>query len=841
MSITKNYFRKLNRADISFILKNLNINANATEGWVTVKSPLRDDKTPSFGINVETGSWKDHATNEHGSIIDLIKEVKGFQDNIEVKKWLDDLLNRKTSNVNEYSGSSFEIDDSFKDPIDRIPDIPLSEIANRKGSFEEPSYIEISEYEDSELIEQILDHDGLKPSTLEIFNCKLTSDYGDLELVMPYPTGGQRYNRVNGEKHIRQLDGSKPTESFFGIQNHEAKETLIIAKSPREAMLVDQELGDKYAVIGLCGAESSKLTVSQQSIIKELRGVHETVITILDCDTDKAHDIAKGLAKNIKSITRDHCDVKYLNIHDISNGKHKDLADLYRDKRKLSLDLVKACEVKEQPVINSKDRFWNSKGKINNARLLEFLEREGLFKRYTGTDYVSYRDDGTFIYEVSEHQIRDHVREYLDAIPREVLSEDLKNEVVSRLITMNASNLLHSAKNKEHLNLSKDGKEFSLLFYKDVYIKVTQNGVEYFKYTELKGSTWHSELIPRSAPKNVTNSRGEYEEFIEMATGNDAKRKRSAMQCIGYMLHRFKNKAVVKAVILTDEKIGENNTSNGGTGKTIFAKSLEHIRPIHTIPGKQFDSGHRFAFMDYQEKYRIILIDDVRENFDFTGLFTVITGELPVERKHENRTTIPFDRSPKIILTSNDPILGKGDSFRRRQFILEFASTFNSRFTPLEHFGHLLFDDWDEQEWYKFDSFMIRCLQEYLKNGLNQVLVNYGLRQIITETTQSFFEWAEEYLELNVEYDQRRLFRGLSETKVTYDEGSVKPKNSKGEYFPSFRMIDSKALLDSQIRTFKTYLEKYCEYKGWLMNSRNTDGNTLIWFVKVEEEEEEDK
>lgn len=827
---------QLNEAEISLIFKNLYINVDTTKEWDTIKSPLRTDRNPSFSINTKTGSWKDFATQEHGSIIDLIRGVNQFNNNIQVKEWLDELLNRKPGDEDKFSISSSKFDDSFRDPIDSIPDISLKEIANRKGSFEEPNYIEISEYEDSELIEQILDHDGLKPSTLEIFNCKFTSDFGDLELVIPYSTGAQRYKRANGDKQIKQLRGSKPTETFIGIQNHEVKQTLIIAKSPREAMLADQELGELFAVIGLCGPETDKLTISQQSIIKELRSVHETIITILDCDTEKAHDIAKDFAKNIKSITGDHCNVKYFNIHDISNGRHKDLADLYRAEGKLHIDIENASEVKAEPVFNLKDKFWNRKGAINTAKLLKFLERNGLFKRDTATGYTAYRDDGTFIREVLEHQLIDQLRNHIQEIPKEILPDDLKNEVESRLINMHASKLLQAAKNRKQLNLSQDGKDFSLMFYEDTYIKVTKDDIEYFEYSELDGSIWYTEQIQRPAPKVISANGGEYEEFIDIVTGQDPKRKQSAMQCIGYMLHRFKNKAVAKAVILTDEKIGETNESNGGTGKTIFAMALEYIRPLHDISGKYFDSGNRFAFMDYQEKYRIILIDDILKNFDFANLFTVITGDLPVERKHVNRITIPFDRAPKIIITSNNPLTGKGESYKRRQFILEFAPFFDSKYSPFDYFGHFLFDEWDDAEWLKFDSFMIRCIQEYLKNGLNEVLVNYEQRQVITETSQSFFEWAEQYLELNVEYDQRRLFRGLSEMNVTYDEGSIKPKNSKGKYFPSFRMIDNKALLDNQIRTFKEFLKIYCTYKGWLMNSRNTDGNTLIWFVKIEED-----
>lgn len=831
-------YKKLDTWEVAQVLKALNIKVKSTNGWQRMSSPFREDKNPSFSIDPINGSWKDFGTGETGSIIDLIKKSENFTTNKEVKEWLDHVLNRIGNYSKPAKKSNFKIIDQSDQLKDTIPEITLKEIANRSISYDSSKFQDINDHTDSEILKEILDYDGLTQETLERYNCKLTEEYGNTELIFPYPTGAQRYRRVNNEKHILQLKGSKPTESFFGIDNLEPKNTLIIAKSPREAMLVAQELGEQYAVIGLSSAEISKLTMDQKSIIKELKDVHDRIITILDCDTEEAHMIAKDFAKNIKTITGDDCEVLYLNIHKISSGTYKDLADIYRDEGVLKFDLSQACEVEPQPVFNEKDKYWNSKGKINPSKLLTFLEKEGLFKRYSGKNCIAYRDDGTFIYEISEHQIKDFIRQHLDSISPDHLPEDIKNEVVSRLITMNANNLLQTTNEKELDNLSKDDKNFSLVFYKDVFIKVTKDAIEHLEYSELEGSIWHSEMIKRSAPKEVLNEPGEFEEFIELITGNNAKRKQSAMECIGYMLHRYKNKAFVKAVILTDEKVGQNNSSNGGTGKTIFAKALQHIRPIHVIAGKQFDSGHRFAFMDYQEKYQIILIDDIKKNFDFAGLFTVISGELPVERKHENRILIPFARSPKIIITSNDPITGDGESYKRRQFILEFAPKFDSKRTPLEHFGHLLFDDWDDQEWKKFDSFMIRCIQQFLDNGLNEVLVNYEQRKIITDTCQSFYEWAETYLELDVEYDQRQLFRGVSEINVTYDAGVIKPKNSKNEYFPSYRLVDSKQLSETQIRTFKTFLERFCEYKGWEMKSRHTDGDTIIWFVKQDEEDE---
>lgn len=51
----------------------------SSDGWVLFNSPLRDDKKASFSINVETGGWKDFATNETGDFADLVARIQNIE------------------------------------------------------------------------------------------------------------------------------------------------------------------------------------------------------------------------------------------------------------------------------------------------------------------------------------------------------------------------------------------------------------------------------------------------------------------------------------------------------------------------------------------------------------------------------------------------------------------------------------------------------------------------------------------------------------------------------------------------------------------------------------------
>lgn len=49
-------------------------------GWWMARSPWREDHTPSLGVSLTTGIWKDFATGDGGDIIDL--SMRLFGDNL---------------------------------------------------------------------------------------------------------------------------------------------------------------------------------------------------------------------------------------------------------------------------------------------------------------------------------------------------------------------------------------------------------------------------------------------------------------------------------------------------------------------------------------------------------------------------------------------------------------------------------------------------------------------------------------------------------------------------------------------------------------------------------------
>ncbi len=199
------------------------------------------------------------------------------------------------------------------------------------------------------------------------------------------------------------------------------------------------------------------------------------------------------------------------------------------------------------------------------------------------------------------------------------------------------------------------------------------------------------------------------------------------------------------------------------------------------------------------------MFDDVKKNFSFESLFSLITEGITLEYKGQDAIKLPIQKSPKILITTNYTVGGVGGSFERRKFEIEMSSYFNSSNTPLDHFGHLLFDEWNEVEWSRFDSYMVNCLQYYLTNGLvvNE-FNNLQVRKFIKETSFEFYEWTKEGA---IKHNERHVKAN------TFNEFI-------NEYPDYVKWLSQKK--------FKRWLESYAKFKD--MEYKEGVSQTGRWF-----------
>ena len=383
--------------------------------------------------------------------------------------------------------------------------------------------------------------------------------------------------------------------------------------------------------------------------------------------------------------------------------------------------------------------FWTKteKGviKVIPFLLKKFLETNGFYKyEPDGTNsFVFVRLQNNLLDHTSEADIKDFVLTYL--MDNDLF--DIYNYFASatKFFKEDFLNLLSSV----NLHFVKDTRSSSYLYYRNCAVKVSYDKVETIDYIDLGGYVWKDHVIDRDF--NFCDDHNcDYRTFISNICNKQTDRIQSMESTIGFMLHGFKNLSFCPAVILNDEVISDN--PEGGTGKGIFMSALSYMKKLVVIDGKSFFFEKSFPYQTVSTDTQIICFDDVRKNFPFERLFSVVTEGLTLEKKNKDAIKIPFDKSPKIAITTNYAIGGSGNSFERRKWELELNQHYTKNYTPLHEFGKMMFGDWTEDEWCSFDNYMISCLQVYLNKGLvKSEFVNLKIRKLSAETCHEFVEW----------------------------------------------------------------------------------------------------
>ena len=385
------------------------------------------------------------------------------------------------------------------------------------------------------------------------------------------------------------------------------------------------------------------------------------------------------------------------------------------------------------------ERFWtkSEKGvvKIVHISFKNFLEDHGFYKFSPegSTNFVFVRVVDGQIEHASEKQIKDFVLNFL----LDVDDISIYNYFAecTRYFREEFLTLLSSIK----VFFVEDTKDTSYLYYKNCAVKITKDDIIPIDYLDLGGYVWKDQVINRVFDIcEVTNC--DYKTFINNIAGGDEGRVRSMESTIGFLLHGWKNLSYCPATILNDEVISDN--PEGGTGKGLFMTGISHMKKLVVIDGKSFNFEKSFAYQLVSADTQILCFDDVHKNFNFEKLFSVVTEGITLEKKNKDAIKIPFSKSPKVAITTNYAIRGKGNSFARRKWDLELKQFYDKEFTPLVEFGKLMFGEWNDNDWCQFDNYMIQCLQLYLEHGLlKSEFINLKTRTLVADTSHAFIEW----------------------------------------------------------------------------------------------------
>ena len=310
-----------------------------------------------------------------------------------------------------------------------------------------------------------------------------------------------------------------------------------------------------------------------------------------------------------------------------------------------------------------------------------------------------------------------------------------------------------------------DSRSVAYRFHQNGVVKIREDEVVFQSFNELPEDkfVWVDQVIDRDFNVDLVKNYKE-EEFLSDQVNNSGHqfykwcqnlcrgrsedgtgwvfnqdKFKSLSSGFGYLLHRYWND--YKVVILVDENIQEG-AANGRTGKSVVLDDgLSHaLNSVSIDAGELSKRGNKnnFIFNFVRPSTQFISFDDAREDFDFSCLFSKITGTLTCNAKYGGMIQFGKKDKPKMGISSNHAILGNGSSYVDRQHIVEVGDFY--RFHKMElgkspnkfHGGWLFDDEWSSKNWEEFDAFCVNSLRYYLGNDLvgGRSSENYQLKKL---------------------------------------------------------------------------------------------------------------
>lgn len=405
-------------------------------------------------------------------------------------------------------------------------------------------------------------------------------------------------------------------------------------------------------------------------------------------------------------------------------NKDKQLAQLNKPRKQLELapnfesnlksDIVPIepkKELKKVQIFN----YWASDSKKNKFipdELLSFINSLGyMVYKPNDNDHTFIKKDGKIIDMTYLNDISKDVMDDVRARDSHVFNDLIKDKCVN-----DKDFLYHLNHLPNDSSVLRDSKKISYIPFKNGILKITPDNQELISYDDWDGYIWSKDLIDHDyipAPVNIMHN--VYDFFTKIT--DDRQSFAGLLSAIGYMLSTYKDPSEPRVVILND-KHSDGYGSNGGSGKSLIMKLLGYIRPYCRIDGKTIDPKKDFAWQKVDIQHKIVGLDDMVRGFDFEKIFSIVTDGFEVNRKYQHVIEIPYDKSPKIIISTNRRIKGTDSSSNRRRYDVDITNYFSDSYQPIDEYGKLFCgDSWNKEDWNGFHAIMVYCIQFYMRNG----------------------------------------------------------------------------------------------------------------------------
>ena len=447
------------------------------------------------------------------------------------------------------------------------------------------------------------------------------------------------------------------------------------------------------------------------------------------------------------------------------------------------------------------DFCWtDEKGYINTSlkRLNNYLWLNGY-----GTIEGGSADRQSFVHienNIVERVQADDIKEFVQKqMIRKGFTEEMHNKVL-------LSHLLPTSRNSDlrrldGLNFTNHTPDSRLFFFKNCWVVVYKDRIETHPYSELSDChVWKSRVVQHdftlmppmfniassddgtyevSFPDGMTSKlmqiawntcriywRKQDEQEKELDDSERAMEQRcfaSRVAALGYLIDPRKVSFAAYLTVFVDYKLGQHkDEKNGRTGKSRLIEAASKLVGKFDRTGSKEAVSSRFFFGGITDERGLLYIDEYDTSQGIGDqLRRNITGDFEVEKKGEDIVSIPFERSPKIVIATNSVFTQTGATFSDRIWYQPVSDYYHKQDDSNDYledrsiYDDIGFDhmgpDYPEEEWNRDLNFLLQCQQFSMSLPPNKKKIEVGMEQVkrrVLQATadQDFSKWVEGFL-----------------------------------------------------------------------------------------------
>ncbi|QQT26845.1 bifunctional DNA primase/polymerase [Sphingobacterium spiritivorum] len=410
-------------------------------------------------------------------------------------------------------------------------------------------------------------------------------------------------------------------------------------------------------------------------------------------------------------------------------------------------------------------KFWefNEKDVVNILlkNLIDVVEGIG-YVLYNG---VIYRKDVESRVLNQVFDLQPHLTEALEAYIKE---DEVTKEKISNALTEKLSTKLKYIKggipkmDKELLLCDK--RDVCYKFYRNCIIEITAESVEIHDYDFLEITDkyiFYNQKQNRCYDPSIESS-NLYSEFLTNSTGYTDNVK----NIIGWLSHEIKCRDRAYMVVLSE--MAADELDGGGAGKSLFGEMLAYTTTRCEVDGGAIEVNDTL-FQSWRNE-KVFVIGDTPKYFSFAKLKNVITNNSTIKRLYSDRFDLPFEETPKILMSTNFSCNITDGGLKRRVRTIEFTNFYSGPNGPNVVHEKMFPHDFDDSDWKSFDDVIIESVQHHLKvNGIikEQELSDSGWKKMFNN---KYGEKTIEFIEDNIDKWLRLDFVEVKIFQQEYNE-----------------------------------------------------------------------